>query len=182
MLTVFGKSIIFQAWPILCQHLEGFPADPVVLVTDVYRERLIGMAVDEVTACKVCQLFIVGILSTTAALYRMYFILITLYYYIKWQWFCNYFKSSVCVRCRGERHGSDAPFRKWCGLVGELRSLLPVSLPVLSLTATASLTTCKKIMKHLGLQKCLEVVRSPDRSNIRLAVKKVSSDATNTLS
>ncbi len=88
----------------------------------------------------------------------------------------------MCLCCRGERHGSDAPFRKWCGLVGELRSLLPVSLPVLALTATVSLTTRKKTLKHLGQQKCLEVVRSPDRSNIRLAVKKVSSDATNTFS
>lgn len=60
----------------------------------------------------------------------------------------------------------------WFGLVGELRSLLPVSLPVLALTATASLTTRKKLLKHLELKKCLEVVRSPDRSNIRLAVKK----------
>ncbi len=30
--TGFGKSIIFQAWPTLCQHLEGFPADPILLV------------------------------------------------------------------------------------------------------------------------------------------------------
>ncbi len=88
----------------------------------------------------------------------------------------------MCLCCRGERHGSAATFRKWCGLVGELRSLLPVSLPVLALTATVSLTTRKKTLKHLGQQKCLEVVRSPDRSNIRLAVKKVSSDATNTFS
>ncbi len=87
----------------------------------------------------------------------------------------------VCV-AGGERHGSDAPFRKWCGFVGELRSLLPVSLPELALTATVSLTTRKKTLKLLGQQKCLEVVRSPDRSNIRLAVKKVSSDATNTFS
>ncbi|KAJ8369350.1 hypothetical protein SKAU_G00093780 [Synaphobranchus kaupii] len=60
----------------------------------------------------------------------------------------------------GERHGSDSPFRKWCGLVGELRSILPVSVPVLALTATASLSTRKKLIKQLGLVHCLEIVRN----------------------
>ena len=39
---------------------------------------------------------------------------------------------------------TDDPFRVWCGLVGELRSLL--SAPLLALTATASRTTREIIL------------------------------------
>ncbi|KAM9513969.1 uncharacterized protein ACWYII_047134 isoform 1-T1 [Salvelinus alpinus] len=46
--------------------------------------------------------------------------------------------------------GKRLLFRKWCGKVGELRSLLPSPDPVLAVTATASKATRKNIMKHLG--------------------------------
>jgi len=53
---------------------------------------------------------------------------------------------------RGERDCSKKnPFRKWCGAVGEIRSLLPQGLPMLVLTATASAGTWKKIIEMLSL-------------------------------
>lgn len=78
--------------------------------------------------------------------------------------------------CRGEKNDQKEPFRKWCGLVGEIRSLLPQHVPVLALTATASALTRKKIMKSLSLNRCLEIVVSPNRKNIKLFVLKVTSD------
>lgn len=81
---------------------------------------------------------------------------------------------------RGQGKGGGAPFRKWCGLVGELRSLLPKSVPVFATTATASKRTRLELIKHMGLRGCVEIAVCPDRPNIRLASKKVSSDAAKT--
>ncbi len=65
----------------------------------------------------------------------------------------------------------DDPFRVWCGLVGELRSLLDV--PCLALTATASTATRSILNQALGLRNAVQIVKSPDRPNIFLCVKKV---------
>jgi len=56
---------------------------------------------------------------------------------------------------RGEKKDEKGPFRKWCGLVGEIRSLLPKQVLFLALTATASPSTREKIIKSLSLKKCL---------------------------
>ena len=51
---------------------------------------------------------------------------------------------------RGERgNGKKDPFRKWCGAVGEIMSLLPQGLPMLALTATASAGTRNKVIEML---------------------------------
>ena len=76
--------------------------------------------------------------------------------------------------------GEDTePFRVWCGLVGELRSLF--SAPLLALTATASSTTKERISRCLGMtDRCYEITQSPDRANIFLSVEKVSVDMEST--
>ena len=66
----------------------------------------------------------------------------------------------------------------WCGLVGELRSILDV--PCLALTATASIATRSAISHALGLMNAVEIVKSPDRANIHLSVIKVNPDFQNT--
>ena len=68
------------------------------------------------------------------------------------------------------------PFRKWGGLVGEIRSFLPKQVSFLALTATASPLTRDKIIKSLSLKKCLEISVSPNRENIKLFVLKVTSE------
>ncbi|XP_062507710.1 uncharacterized protein LOC134184109 [Corticium candelabrum] len=68
----------------------------------------------------------------------------------------------------------EEPFRVWCGLVGELRSLLDV--PCLALTATASASTRKALTLALGLRNAVEIVKSPDRPNVHLSVKRVAPD------
>ena len=73
---------------------------------------------------------------------------------------------------RGEKKDGKEPFRKWCGLVGEIRSFLPKQVP---LTATASPLTRDKIIKSLSLKKCLET-DGPNRENIKLFVLKVTSE------
>lgn len=77
---------------------------------------------------------------------------------------------------RGEKKDGKEPFRKWCGLVGEIRSFLPKQVPFLALTATASPLTREKIIKSLSLKKCLEISVSPNRENIKLFVLKVTSE------
>ncbi|CAH3188689.1 unnamed protein product, partial [Porites evermanni] len=59
----------------------------------------------------------------------------------------------------GERgNGKKDPFRKWCGAVGEIRSLLPQGLPMLALTATASVGTRNKVIEMLSLNKSVQIV------------------------
>ena len=53
-------------------------------------------------------------------------------------------------------------------------------MPVLALTATASIKTRKQVKQLLGMEECVEIIRNPDRPNIRLAVKKVPSDPSET--
>ena len=68
------------------------------------------------------------------------------------------------------------PLRKWCGLVGEIRSFLPKQVSFLALTASASPLTRDKIIKSLSLKKCLKISVSPNRENIKLLVLKVTSE------
>ena len=49
---------------------------------------------------------------------------------------------------RGEMKDEKGPFRKWCGLVGEIRSFLPKQVPFLALTATAFPSMREKIIKE----------------------------------
>ena len=78
---------------------------------------------------------------------------------------------------RGERGSSKKnPFRKWCGAVGEIRSLLPQGVPMLALTATASAGTRKKIIEMLSLHKSVQIVVSPNRDNIKLYLQKVTNE------
>ncbi|XP_044170887.1 ATP-dependent DNA helicase RecQ-like, partial [Acropora millepora] len=77
----------------------------------------------------------------------------------------------------GERGSSKKnPFRKWCGAVGEIRSLLPQGVPMLALTATASADTRKKIIDMLSLHKSVQIVVSPNRDNIKLYLQKVTNE------
>lgn len=90
------------------------------------------------------------------------------------------------MMCRGgaglhvSSEEEEEPFRVWCGLVGELRSLLDV--PCLALTATASATTRTALTLALGLRNAVEIVKSPDRPNIHLSVDRVAPDLETTFS
>lgn len=77
----------------------------------------------------------------------------------------------------GESHNEEEPFRECFSRVGELRSLCPAT-PVLALTATASPTNRRKIMKSLRFKMtpCV-IVDSPDRNNIKISVKKVKNNS-----
>ena len=67
-------------------------------------------------------------------------------------------------------------FREWYGHLGQLRSLLSSSTPVLALTATATNDIRKKIISKLQMQTCTLIEASPDRPNIRYSVVSVKSD------
>ena len=75
--------------------------------------------------------------------------------------------------CQNVSEGEE-PFRVWCGLVDELRSLLDVLC--LAITATVSASTRKALTLALELQIAVKIVKSPDRPNIHLSVKRVAPD------
>jgi ATP-dependent DNA helicase RecQ len=66
-----------------------------------------------------------------------------------------------------------ATFRKEFSKLGDLHGFFPSSLNVMALTATASLSTRKEVMKLLGMLKPVTIVKSPDKPNIvyRVAYK-----------
>ena len=68
----------------------------------------------------------------------------------------------------------DDPFRAWCGLVGKWRPLLDVSC--LTLTTTASTATTTILNQTLGLRNAVQIVKSPNRPNILMCIKKVHPD------
>ncbi|XP_068726448.1 probable ATP-dependent DNA helicase RecS [Montipora capricornis] len=77
---------------------------------------------------------------------------------------------------RGESTDNKDPFRKWCGRVGEIRSLLLQGVPLLALTATATAATRKRIKNLLSFKQGVEIIVSPNRKNVKLVIKKVTSD------
>lgn len=73
----------------------------------------------------------------------------------------------------GESQGKET-FRKWFNDIGELRSLYPRS-SVLALSATCAIKIRKRVMKVLHLaDNFKEIVISPNKTNIRISVAKVS--------
>ena len=64
------------------------------------------------------------------------------------------------INCRGQT------FRNLRSCIGEIRSLLPVGVPVLALTATITRVGQIKVSKLLGLQNNLIISKSPSKDNI----------------
>ena len=76
---------------------------------------------------------------------------------------------------RGESTMRKEVFRPWCALVGEIRALLG-RVPMLALTATVTRLSRAKLIRVYGMENCREVIRSPDRSNVRIFVRKIGND------
>ncbi|XP_052690587.1 ATP-dependent DNA helicase RecQ-like isoform X2 [Crassostrea angulata] len=76
----------------------------------------------------------------------------------------------------GLEHDQEGPFREWFAHIGEMRSLC-IGVPLLALTATASPTHRRQIMKNLCFRdhSCV-ILDSPDRPNIKLNVLKVKNN------
>lgn len=77
---------------------------------------------------------------------------------------------------RGLEHDQEGPFREWFAHIGEMRSLC-IGVLLLALTATASPTHRRQIMKNLCFRdhSCV-ILDSPDRPNIKLNVLKVKNN------
>ena len=69
-----------------------------------------------------------------------------------------------CVKTWGDE------FRKAFAVIGELRSLLPTSVNLMALTATATIETFQVIVKRLSLNKPILIGLPPNRNNIYYAV------------
>ena len=75
---------------------------------------------------------------------------------------------------RGSSDGSKEPFRAWCGKVGELRTLLELG----GHTYGCSDGNCYQLDAECSNPStwCVEIVRSPDRFNIRLSTGRIGND------
>ena len=70
--------------------------------------------------------------------------------------------------CRGPK------FRCWYSRIVEVRSFLSTGTPVLALTATATRNVYEVVRKSLCMKEPVVVAKSPNRSNIRYSVVRVS--------
>ena len=90
--------------------------------------------------------------------------------------------SIYLYRGMNEKKRRENAFREWYRRLGELRALFPSGVPILCLTATATLQTRKKISKTLFLANVKVIELNPDRPEIRYVVQKVSDEADETFS
>ena len=74
----------------------------------------------------------------------------------------------------------DEAFRECYGRIGQLRSLLHSSTPVLALTATATTSVRDKIVRKLHMNGCDIIQVAPNRPNIRYSVVTISNDLEST--
>ena len=73
----------------------------------------------------------------------------------------------MCCVCSSYRKD----FRQAFKLIGEIRSLIPVSTNVLACTATATVTIYEEVSKVLALETPHVVALTPDRANITYSVQ-----------
>lgn len=73
------------------------------------------------------------------------------------------------MTCRGET------FHLEFSRIGELRSIVPPLVNMMALTATASNSLRRDVMRTLGMVRVSVVSVSPNRKNIQFIVKKIDS-------
>ena len=80
--------------------------------------------------------------------------------------------------CRGEEKDNNGAFRETFSKLGEVRSIC-LGVPILALTATASPTQRRSIMKSLCFRPTyITVLDTPDRPNIKITSKAISNTDT----
>eukprot|EP00112_Aurelia_sp_Birch-Aquarium-sp1_P023416 Seg6977.1 transcript_id=Seg6977.1/GoldUCD/mRNA.D3Y31 product="ATP-dependent DNA helicase RecQ" protein_id=Seg6977.1/GoldUCD/D3Y31 len=80
-----------------------------------------------------------------------------------------------CIKQWGESIASKSAFRKWFGMIGEIRSLLPKVVQMAVFTATATKATKHRIIDVSGIDMSETFVleKSPVKENLRFTVKYV---------
>lgn len=68
---------------------------------------------------------------------------------------------------RGQSSQQFAAFRESYGRIAELRSIIPRNVPLIALTATASLQVREEIVESLGMCAPIMILESPEKLNIR---------------
>ena len=68
---------------------------------------------------------------------------------------------------KGNKKRRLPAYRPCYGQLGELRSLVDGSIPVVALTATATKATRDTIMKDLSMKYCIQIVINPRKANVK---------------
>ncbi|XP_062571099.1 uncharacterized protein LOC134233124 [Saccostrea cucullata] len=71
-----------------------------------------------------------------------------------------------CIKKFGEDKKKKPAYRPFYGKLGEIRSLTGENVPVIALTATATIETKEHIYKGLSMKKVEEIIVSPNKLNI----------------
>lgn len=79
--------------------------------------------------------------------------------------------SSYHFSGKGDKSRKLSPFRPCYGQLGEMRSLVEKKVPVIALTATATLATREVIMNDLCMANCAQIIINPDKQNVKYSVE-----------
>ncbi|XP_065844730.1 ATP-dependent DNA helicase RecQ-like [Oscarella lobularis] len=177
--TGYGKSVVYCCLPLVVSHLRSkgsfpdlrLPESPVALVVS----PLLSLMEDQVsllTSLGVSAAMLGG--SSDSCIEKGQ---ISVVFGSPERWLgsdrwrscleSKDFTRSIVAVCVDEAHTVVQ-------CVGEIRST--VRAPMLAVTATASSSTRRFLLKHLGMAGCIDISLNPDRSNIRLSLIRVSND------
>ncbi|XP_070564310.1 ATP-dependent DNA helicase RecQ-like [Ptychodera flava] len=88
---------------------------------------------------------------------------------------------SHCIKKWGKDTAKEKAFRKHYGQLGEIRSLIRSGVPIITLTATATMETRNVITKDLCMKDCIYVIENPNKPNIRYSLISAKFDDISTL-
>ena len=72
---------------------------------------------------------------------------------------------------RGDKKRRQPAYRPCYGQLGEMRSLVDGTVPVVALTATATKGTREIIMTDLCLKSCIQIILNPGKANVKYSVE-----------
>eukprot|EP00794_Sanderia_malayensis_P001823 gene1823-2047_t len=196
--TGFGKSLIFQAIPIVADFLLGeYPMTCSILVISplqslmldqvdklkklgvnaaaIYAEQDEEVLRDIENDVGVCNLVFTSPESMLGTSRWRKFLLS--------ESFAQYcvgvvFDEAHCIAQWGFGSSNNSPFRKWYGQVGEIRSLLDASVKLAVFTATASKATKATILTALNMENISTyyIEKSPVKENLCFFLEYVKND------
>ena len=79
---------------------------------------------------------------------------------------------------RGDKKRRRPAYRPCYGQLGEMRSLVDGTVPVIALTATATKATREIIMSDLCLKNCIQIILNPGKANVKYSMENCRKDVT----
>ncbi|XP_060557646.1 uncharacterized protein LOC132718053 [Ruditapes philippinarum] len=177
--TGSGKSLSYEIFPILSDLRTGKSDSMVIVVSPL--TALIDSQIEKLKACGLCAIHLTSEVESIPPQCKYLFaspetLLTTNRHQLLTPRVQNslvgfFIDEGHCIIKWGKNDAkTKKAFRGHYARLGEVRSLLPASVPLVVMTATATAAARRDIVKLTGMHNYAEVVLSPNRRNIRYSV------------